>query len=208
MFLRRSAFAAARRAAASPAASPAVRRSFAASAVRRDAKDSDAKADAKDVAIDKDIDRAAAEPYKYLTLKDVKTEDDLFGPGAAPGTVPTDLEQATGLERLEILGKMEGVDIFDMRPLDSSRKGTLDNPIPIKTVGDYQFAGCTGYPADSHVVIWLRMDRHRPMERCPECGGVYKMEYVGPPDDPHAHHDHPKYEPPKKFSDYVLPEYW
>ena len=25
------------------------------------------------------------------------------------------------------------------------------------------------------------------MERCPECGSVYKMEYVGPPDDPHAH---------------------
>lgn len=37
--------------------------------------------------------------------------------------MPTDLEQATGLERLEILGKMQGVDIFDMSPLDSSRKG-------------------------------------------------------------------------------------
>lgn len=49
--------------------------------------------------------------------------DDLFGPGAKPGTVPTDMEQATGLERLEILGKMEGVDVFDMRPLDSSRRG-------------------------------------------------------------------------------------
>lgn len=47
-----------------------------------------------------------------------------MGPGAAPGTVPTDLEQSTGLERLEILGKMDGVDIFDMRPLDASRKGS------------------------------------------------------------------------------------
>ena len=45
-------------------------------------------------------------------------------PGAAPGTVPTDLEQATGLERLEILGKMQGIDIFDMRPLPSDRVGT------------------------------------------------------------------------------------
>lgn len=26
-----------------------------------------------------------------------------------------------------------------------------------------------------------------PVERCPECGGVYKMEYIGPPEDPHAH---------------------
>ena len=54
---------------------------------------------------------------------DIKHIDDLVGPGAAPGTVPTDLDQSTGLERLEILGKTEGVDIFDMRPLDSSRKG-------------------------------------------------------------------------------------
>jgi hypothetical protein len=55
---------------------------------------------------------------------EVQTENDLIGPGAAVGTIATDLEQSTGLERLEILGKMEGVDIFDMKPLDSSRKGT------------------------------------------------------------------------------------
>jgi cytochrome c oxidase subunit 5b len=54
---------------------------------------------------------------------EIKSEEDLLPPGAKVGTVPTDLEQATGLERLEILGKMEGVDIFDMKPLDSSRKG-------------------------------------------------------------------------------------
>lgn len=43
--------------------------------------------------------------------------------GAEPGTVPTDIDQATGLERLEILGKMQGIDVFDMKPLDASRKG-------------------------------------------------------------------------------------
>lgn len=62
---------------------------------------------------------------------EIRNEDDLFGPGAAPGTVPTDIEQATGLERLELLGKIQGVDIFDMRPLDSSRKGaTPPEPLP------------------------------------------------------------------------------
>lgn len=36
------------------------------------------------------------------------------------------------------------------------------------------------------------------------------MEYVGPPDDPQAHHDdgHHKYQEPKTFADYVRPEYW
>lgn len=47
--------------------------------------------------------------------------------------------------------------------------------------------GCTGSPADTHAVIWLTASRDRPIERCPECGSVYKMEYVGPQDD--AHHD-------------------
>ena len=59
---------------------------------------------------------------------EVKDETDLIGPGAAVGTVPTDLEQATGLERFEILGKMQGIDVFDMKPLDASRKGTIRSP--------------------------------------------------------------------------------
>ena len=33
--------------------------------------------------------------------------------------------------------------------------GTLDNPIIVKSAGDEQFAGCTGYPADSHWTVWL-----------------------------------------------------
>lgn len=88
-------------------------------------------------------------------MADVKTVDDLIGPGAKPGTVPTDMEQSTGMERLEILGKMEGVDVFDMRPLDASRKGTMKEPILVRSAGDEQYAGCTGFPVDSHSVIWL-----------------------------------------------------
>ena len=60
----------------------------------------------------------------YLLRTDIRTEEDLLPPGAEPGTVPTDLDQSTGLERFEILGKMQGVDVFDMKPLDASRKGT------------------------------------------------------------------------------------
>ena len=89
------------------------------------------------------------------SFAEITSEEDLLPPGAAPGTVPTDLEQATGLDRLEILGKMENIDIFDMKPLDASRLGTLDNPIVVRSFGDEQYAGCTGYPADSHGVTWL-----------------------------------------------------
>jgi len=184
MFLQRSAATVARRAAA---ASPLLRRSIATTAVRRD---------------------GVPDQPKIKTLKEIKVEADLIGPGAAPGTVPTDIEQATGLERLEILGKMEGVDVFDMRPLDASRRGTLEDPIMVRSAGDKQFAGCTGFPADSHNVKWLTMTRERPVTRCFECGGVYKMEYVGPEHSDHHYHNPHGFKEPKSLADYVKPEYW
>jgi hypothetical protein len=64
-------------------------------------------------------------PANTTPTAEITNEHDLLpSSGAAPGTMPTDIEQATGLERLEILGKMQGVDIFDLSPLDASRKGT------------------------------------------------------------------------------------
>merc|ERR1711939_390815 len=185
MFLSRPAFAAARRA----AVSPMIKRSFTSSIVRREAAPTPA---------------SGSNEGKIKKFQDIKSEADLIGPGAAPGTIPTDLEQATGLDRLEI---------FDMKPLDASRLGTLDNPIVVKSFGDEQYAGCTGFPADSHNVIWLTMSRERPVERCPECGNVLKMDYVGPQEDPHAHDAHGHgdhghaYEEPKTFADFVRPEY-
>jgi len=148
-----------------------------------------------------------------MQLSDIKSEADVFGPGAKPGTVPTDLEQATGIERLEILGKIEGVDVFDMKPLDASHLGTLQNPIIARSFGKEHYVGCTGFPADSHVTMWMTLSKDRPIERCPECGNVIKMEYVGPVDDPHAHdhghgHDHGGYEEPKTMADFVKPQYW
>ncbi|KAM0804369.1 cytochrome c oxidase subunit VB-domain-containing protein [Usnea florida] len=206
MLLRRSFLATGRRLTAKPII-PVAPRPFTTSVVRRAAEDGDPMPGEPD--------------KKMVAFEDIKSEKDLLPPGAEPGTVPTDLDQSTGLERFEILGKMQGIDVFDMKPLDASRKGTklasstLDNPIVVNSAGDEQFAGCTGYPADSHVVLWLNMSRDRPVERCTECGSVYRMEYIGPPDDPHAHHGHGEehgdghhgYEEPKTFADYVRPEY-
>lgn len=33
--------------------------------------------------------------------------------------------------------------------------GTIYDPIMVKSFGDEQYCGCTGFPADSHVVKWL-----------------------------------------------------
>ena len=55
----------------------------------------------------------------------------LFGAGGKPGEVPTDIEQATGLERLQLLGELEGINVFDQEALDSSRVGTKADPIKV-----------------------------------------------------------------------------
>lgn len=53
----------------------------------------------------------------------------LYGTGGKAGEIPTDIEQATGLERLQLLGELEGIKIFDDTPLDASRIGTKADPI-------------------------------------------------------------------------------
>ncbi|GMM38052.1 cytochrome c oxidase subunit IV [Saccharomycopsis crataegensis] len=119
-------------------------------------------------------------------LAEVVNKESLIGQGAKEGTIPTDLEQATGLERLELLGKLEGIDIFDTKPLDSSRIGTVENPIMVDSFDDYRYIGCTGSPADSHEVQWMRLTGEK-LSRCWECGSVYKLNECGVPQDDHHH---------------------
>ena len=56
---------------------------------------------------------------------------EIYGEGAKAGQIPTDVNQSTGLERLQVLGAIEGVEVFDLKPLDSSRIGTLADPIKV-----------------------------------------------------------------------------
>jgi len=191
MFLRRSATTLARQA---RAVNPIVSRSFAVSATQRAGGHGHSHAEVK-------VDRS-----KLKTLDEIKTDGDLLPPGAPVGSIPTDINQSTGLERLELLGKMQGVDIFDMRPLDASRQGTMDDPIVVNSYGEEHYIGCTGYPVDSHTTRWLTISRDRPIERCDECGNVIKMKYIGP-DDPHHGHPPEVYEP-KTLADYVKPDYY
>lgn len=117
-------------------------------------------------------------------LSEVHGPETLIGKGITnKDQIPTDLDQATGLERLELLGQLEGIDVFDTKPLDSSRRGTMKDPIIVDTYDDYRYVGCTGSPAGSHQIMWLKPTVDQ-VARCWECGSVYKVNPVG---DPHAH---------------------
>ncbi|KAH7884326.1 cytochrome c oxidase polypeptide IV [Phlebopus sp. FC_14] len=110
----------------------------------------------------------------------------LYGPGGQAGLIPTSEEQATGLERFEVLSRIQGVAAFDTEPLDSSRVGTLDDPIKVYSLDVERVVGCTGSPADSHELHWftLRRDKNR---RCPECGSVYALDFYGKEGAEHHH---------------------
>ncbi|KAF8233193.1 COX5B-domain-containing protein [Tricholoma matsutake] len=99
----------------------------------------------------------------------------LFGEGGKAGEVPSDIEQATGLERLQLLGELEGVDVFDESPLDASRIGTKANPVLVPSCDVERLVGCTGVPADSHDVAWFNLKQGK-QSRCTECGSVYALD--------------------------------
>ncbi|KAF9135474.1 Cytochrome c oxidase subunit 4 [Mortierella sp. 14UC] len=115
-----------------------------------------------------------------------------FGPGAAPGTTPTDVNQSTGLERAELLGKMEGKDIFDLAPLEVHVRGTKANPTLIRSRDPIRYVGCSGVPGEHHEVQWLLIDQSHEFDRCDQCGNVYKWSAYEPdenfPDPAGLHH--------------------
>ncbi|KAH6909070.1 cytochrome c oxidase polypeptide IV [Coprinopsis sp. MPI-PUGE-AT-0042] len=111
----------------------------------------------------------------------------LFGAGGKPGEVPTDIEQATGLERLQLLGELEGISVFDQEALDASRVGTKTDPIKVLSYDVERMVGCTGSPADSHDVLWFMLKKDK-QGRCMECGSVYALDFQG--DEHAADHGH------------------
>lgn len=79
----------------------------------------------------------------------------LYGDGGKAGSVPTDVEQATGLERLQLMGEMEGISVFDDSPLDSSRIGTKADPVlvPSYVRGDDYFQ--PWYSVTDHFFVFV-----------------------------------------------------
>ncbi|KAK9463574.1 cytochrome c oxidase subunit VB-domain-containing protein [Lipomyces oligophaga] len=130
-------------------------------------------------------------PRVSLKLDEVTHELDLFGPGAAGDVVPSNFEQSTGLERLQLLADLEGIDLFDMeKGLPADRVGTIADPVILEVPVPQKYIGCTGVPAGSHEIEWMNATIHKP-SRCIECGSVYKLQFVGNEydlDGGHGHH--------------------
>ncbi|UZJ51455.1 hypothetical protein CBS101457_000775 [Exobasidium rhododendri] len=131
--------------------------------------------------------RAVALPRSFTTSIRVLASGPpvIQGEGGKVGEVATDEEQSTGLERFELLGRLQGKDVFDLEPLDASRLGTKKAPVMIQSLSPTRIVGCTGSPAGAHDTIWLHLNLDLEHHRCPECGSVYQLDFTG---DPHAGH--------------------
>ncbi|OMH83815.1 Cytochrome c oxidase subunit 4, mitochondrial [Zancudomyces culisetae] len=97
------------------------------------------------------------------------------GKGAPPERFGTDEEQATGMARLERLAALEGKSPFDMEPLQLMKKGTKTEPTVVASGAPWRLIGCQGPPGEDHELIWIKVERDHPYDRCPECGNVYKL---------------------------------
>uniref|UniRef100_A0A1D1YQE4 Cytochrome c oxidase subunit 4, mitochondrial n=1 Tax=Anthurium amnicola TaxID=1678845 RepID=A0A1D1YQE4_9ARAE len=111
-----------------------------------------------------------------------------FGPGAKTGTVADDIEHATGIERAELLSKLEGKELYDLSPLEITAVGTKKDPVMVKSVDPARYVGCTGFPVDTHELVWLTVEKHHEFDRCPECGQVFKLDFIGSENEGHGHH--------------------
>ncbi|KAI9230085.1 MAG: cytochrome c oxidase subunit VB-domain-containing protein [Piptocephalis tieghemiana] len=121
----------------------------------------------------------ARRAFSVLSMaREDKVTESLIGPGGKPGVVPTPMEQATGLERLEYLAEQKGEEFFDMTPLTITHMGTPQNPVLVKTVDEERYVACTGYPEESHEVTWLTVNHEHSHDRCPECGCAFKHQWV------------------------------
>jgi hypothetical protein len=63
----------------------------------------------------------------------------ITGEGGKDGEVPTDLDQATGLERFELLYKLRGEEAFSTASLEVIRMGTLVDPISVFSLVSFNF---------------------------------------------------------------------
>ncbi|XP_074856308.1 cytochrome c oxidase subunit 5B, mitochondrial-like [Carettochelys insculpta] len=92
--------------------------------------------------------------------------------------VPSDEEQATGLERITLEAKKKGQDPYSI--LKPKRyAGIREDPHIVPSVNKKRLVGCI-CEEDNSAVIWFWVHEGE-SQRCPSCGAHYKL----------VHHDVP-----------------
>jgi len=103
-----------------------------------------------------------------------KQQDDI------EGTIATNMDSATGLERAEMLADMEGRNLFDDAPIGPF--GTATEPVEVESIFDERIMGCPGDCAGgdtraNNEVRWFVVTSAKPYT-CPTCDQVFTLKKV------------------------------
>ncbi|XP_039995534.1 cytochrome c oxidase subunit 5B, mitochondrial [Xiphias gladius] len=86
--------------------------------------------------------------------------------------IPTDEEQATGLERRILQGFKEGKDPYSILT-PKYYSGTKEDPQIVPVIGEKRLVGCL-CEEDNTSIVWFWIHEGG-AQRCPSCGTHYKM---------------------------------
>ncbi|KAM9841894.1 cytochrome c oxidase subunit 5B, mitochondrial [Aulostomus maculatus] len=91
----------------------------------------------------------------------------------ASGGIPTDEEQATGLEKIIMNAMKEGSDPYNVLTPKDIASGSKEDPHLVPSISNKRIVGCICEP-DNTVVIWFWLLEGE-AQRCPSCGVHYKL---------------------------------
>ncbi|XP_078285238.1 cytochrome c oxidase subunit 5B, mitochondrial-like [Rhinoraja longicauda] len=92
--------------------------------------------------------------------------------GMASGGIPTDEEQATGMEKIIMQAMKAGKDPYSMlKPKEYA--GTKSDPHIVPSITTKRLVGCV-CEEDNTAVIWFWLHEGN-SQRCPSCGAHYKL---------------------------------
>nr|XP_057912389.1 cytochrome c oxidase subunit 5B, mitochondrial [Doryrhamphus excisus] len=90
----------------------------------------------------------------------------------AAGGIPTDEEQATGLEKIVMKAMKEGSDPYSMmKPKEYA--GSKADPHLVPSISNKRIVGCV-CEEDNTAVVWFWLHQGE-AQRCPSCGSHYQL---------------------------------
>ncbi|XP_005795256.1 cytochrome c oxidase subunit 5B, mitochondrial-like [Xiphophorus maculatus] len=111
-------------------------------------------------------------PLRVLQLRGGTAARPLQRAMASAGGIPTDEEQATGLERRTLQALKQGKDPYSiLKPKQYT--GTKTDPHIVPSIGNKRLVGCL-CEEDNTAIVWFWLHEGEP-QRCPECGSHYKL---------------------------------
>ncbi|KAM7385897.1 hypothetical protein PAMP_001943 [Pampus punctatissimus] len=93
---------------------------------------------------------------------------------SAVNGIPTDEEQATGLERRTLQAFKQGKDPYSILKAKHNA-GTKEDPHIVPCIGTKRLVGCI-CEEDNSAIVWFWLHEGN-AQRCPSCGSHYKLVY-------------------------------